>query len=243
MDSIVDAFFPLIGFIESESNEVDTFLADPLNAAQNSPVDPTAKATQQNTGGVTHRRVYDDDVVGIGVEDAGDSEKTKYSSDASAPKSSADSLKKTTIRRHATTAVFRLLPSVPLPSFVLRVLPQRWIGQRTKVFDTTTTVDGEGYELHALSTVVPIEVVDSVPMRSGGSSVFIGDTKFDRSIMLKRIADMRMLVTGLSRLLAPKLDVVRALRKRAKEESVPPILHRELRQDINIYLGDLYGEP
>lgn len=34
MDSIVDTFFPLIDFIESESNAVDAFLADPLQSTQ-----------------------------------------------------------------------------------------------------------------------------------------------------------------------------------------------------------------
>lgn len=34
MDSIVDAFFPMLDFIEAESDELDDYLADPLQASR-----------------------------------------------------------------------------------------------------------------------------------------------------------------------------------------------------------------
>lgn len=234
MDSIVDAFFPLIDFIESESNEVDTFLADPLNTPQHIGT-PTSSAPVAK---VSSPRIYDNEVVGIAVGNASDSEKSKGSFE----KANDIDVRKATIRRHASTAVLRFLPSLRLPTFATRILPRAWVGRATRTFETSMLVDGEGYELHTLSARVPVEIVESIPVRSHDGSAFIGDTKFDRSVMLKRIADMRMLVTGLSRLLGPKMDVVRGLRKRAKEDSLPPILQSELRQDISIYLGDLYGK-
>jgi len=66
---------------------------------------------------------------------------------------------------------------------------------------------------------------------------------YDRGKMLTRIAVSRKLVMGLSRLLVPKSDVVRGLRKRLRDEnnrlgSDEP----GQRHDIGIYLGDLQGK-
>lgn len=235
MDSIVDAFFPLINFIEGESNEVATFLADPLNTPQQL---ASATDTAAPLAKVSSPRVYDNGAVGIGVADASHSEKSKGSFE----KADHSGVRKATIRRHAATAVLRFLPTLHLPTFATRLLPRAWLGSATKTFETSMLVDGDGYELQTLSARVPVQL-ESVPVRSSAGSAFIGDTRFNRSVMLKRIADMRTLVTGLTRLLGPKMDVVRGLRKRAKEDALPPILQLEARQDISIYLGDLYGKP
>lgn len=49
MDSIVDTFFPLLDFIEAESNDIDAFLADPLSAA------PAAQDKERHSlGAITH---------------------------------------------------------------------------------------------------------------------------------------------------------------------------------------------
>lgn len=58
------------------------------------------------------------------------------------------------------------------------------------------------------------------------------DAVFDRSTMLKRITEMRRLVTGLTRTLGAKGAVIGRLRKRAKEEGGA----------VDAYLSDVEGE-
>lgn len=65
---------------------------------------------------------------------------------------------------------------------------------------------------------------------------------YDRGKMLTRIAVSRKLVMGLSRLLIPKNDVVRGMRKRLRDENGPTEGQPGQRHDIGIYLGDLQGE-
>ncbi|WVR06776.1 hypothetical protein IAU60_003811 [Kwoniella sp. DSM 27419] len=57
----------------------------------------------------------------------------------------------------------------------------------------------------------------------------VSEAVFDRSTMLKRITDMRRLVTGLTRLLGAKGAVIGRLRKRAREEGVT----------MEAYIGDV----
>jgi Mg2+ and Co2+ transporter CorA len=238
MDSIVDAFFPLIDFIENESNEVDTFLSDPLNASQPTSVGP--KVAPSGVGVVAGRRVYDEDVIGIVIESANNAEKQRATGSLPDLGSNA-SIKKATVRRHADTSVFRFLPFLSLPGSVLRILPQAWVKRTTRTFESTMLVDELGYKLYPLSN--GRSPVDSVagPLRQDEGGALIGDTKFDRTIMLKRIADTRKLVTGLSRLLGPKMDVVKGLRKRTKEEQLGLFRGSDAKHDIAIYFGDLYG--
>lgn len=66
---------------------------------------------------------------------------------------------------------------------------------------------------------------------------------YDRTKMLTRIAVSRKLVMGLSRLLVPKSDVVRGLRKRLRDEKNRLGSNEPgQRHDIGIYLGDLQGK-
>jgi hypothetical protein len=59
------------------------------------------------------------------------------------------------------------------------------------------------------------------------------DAVFDRHTMLKRITDMRKLVTGLSRLLGTKHQVIAKMRKRAMEGD---------NGAVEAYIGDVEGE-
>lgn len=70
----------------------------------------------------------------------------------------------------------------------------------------------------------------------------VNEDLYDRGKMLTRIAVSRKLVMGLSRLLIPKSDVVRGLRKRLRDEkSKLGTSEPGQRHDIGIYLGDLQG--
>lgn len=70
----------------------------------------------------------------------------------------------------------------------------------------------------------------------------VNEDLYDRGKMLTRIAVSRKLVMGLSRLLVPKSDVVRGLRKRLRDEkNILGSNEPGQRHDIGIYLGDLQG--
>lgn len=70
----------------------------------------------------------------------------------------------------------------------------------------------------------------------------VNEDLYDRGKMLTRIAVSRKLVMGLSRLLIPKSDVVRGLRKRLRDEKSKLGTNEPgQRHDIGIYLGDLQG--
>lgn len=71
----------------------------------------------------------------------------------------------------------------------------------------------------------------------------VNEDLYDRAKMLTRIAVARKLVMGLSRLLVPKNDVVRGLRKRLRDEKNRLGTNEPgQRHDIGIYLGDLQGK-
>lgn len=71
----------------------------------------------------------------------------------------------------------------------------------------------------------------------------VNEDLYDRGKMLTRIAVSRKLVMGLSRLLVPKSDVVRGLRKRLRDENNRLGSNEPgQRHDIGIYLGDLQGK-
>ena len=71
----------------------------------------------------------------------------------------------------------------------------------------------------------------------------VNEDLYDRGKMLTRIAVSRKLVMGLSRLLVPKSDVVRGLRKRLRDEKNRLGSNEPgQRHDIGIYLGDLQGK-
>lgn len=66
--------------------------------------------------------------------------------------------------------------------------------------------------------------------------------KIDRAKMLRTIAETRKLITGLSRMLTPKTEVLRGLRKRTKDEGLLGAARSgDSLIDIETYLGDLSG--
>lgn len=234
MDSIVDSFFPIMDFIEGESNEVDAFLSDPLSSGNQRPVGP--KAAPSGVGVVAGRKVFDDTVVGIIIDEPSEDERKYIASDVS-----SGSVKHATVERLATTTVLRLLPNVHIPGGLLRLLPSSLVRETTRMFKTSMLVDHEGVELRTLAREKPVDG-GLIPNELKPDDNLFSQTRFDRSIMLKRITDMRKLVTGLSRLLGPKMDVVRGLRKRTMEENLG-LFKSDAKHDIAVYIGDLQGEP
>lgn len=196
MDSIVDTFFPIIDYIESESNEIDAFLADPLS----DPRQPTRSDIKIST--------------------------------------SMDLSPRFLFKIHVPKGL-----QSRLPFFLARHLkdPPKLALPFDSIGDGKHeghSVETENYRANKYDASLAPRTLDKK------SLLHVDDKLYNRGKMLKRIADSRKLITGLSRLLIPKQDVVRGLRKRLVEE-VLGINRSEpgRRHDINVYLGDLQGEP
>lgn len=193
MDSIVDTFFPLIDFIEGESDDIDNFLANPLSAIR-------PAGSMSNT----------------------DSDRA--------------------VRQTKNVKPAHLF-KIRLPSIYKTPTLTQFYGSVRSV----ALVSEREAELSKFgrASMQDFQHVSSSAPRSRDKKALKGvdDKLFERSRMLKRIADSRKLVQGLSRLLTPKTDVVRGLRKRIKEESISlGYTEPGQRHDIGIYLGDLQGQ-
>lgn len=239
MDSIVDAFFPLIDYVEGESNDVDSFLADPLNSATGGrkPIQPEQVSSSTS-------KAYDEKITAISVISTSGSNEKVNSNNASDTtvfggnlvddigKLPAITSTQTTVTRRFKAAIVKGFPRLVVPSILLRVIPSSWTESTMKSYDTTSQVIVQPLESEGPSTLDD-KAISSRQRRQKY-------TKFDRAAMLKRITDARKLVTGLSRILGPKLDVVKGLRKRMKLEH-DRMFRSGDNQDIEIYIGDLSG--
>lgn len=237
MDSIVDAFFPLIDFIEGESKEVDTFLSDPLKTTNGAAV-VGPRVAPSGVGVVAGRRVFDEKVIGIVIEPVPGGGGGGKESDDSGEGIAA--VRKATVKRHKTTSVLRALPSVALYKWVVRLLPASWVGAGLGTEEVTMMVDAAGFRIRP-----PLEEGRDDPLTEklvGLEGVGMASPSFDRLAMLKRITESRKLVTGLSRLLGSKSNVVRGLRRRTKDESMRMFGTGHSTHDISIYFGDLFGQ-
>jgi Mg2+ and Co2+ transporter CorA len=268
MDSIVDSFFPLIDFIESESNEISAFLSDPLTHLPSgrfgykkkklNPITAFDSRPPDNSD-----EPYPDEIVGISVETPSEDAKKELDLDLTTSRFSAIKVS-TRLRRRVTTNSSssgswnsyyrRLVPSIRLPISVIRILPERLaVKARTdRIVEKTMLADDQGIELYPLGGETGIDMTKLAPTRfqHGQSSydkrhrgeVSKRDDRFDNRVMLNRITDMRKLVTGLSRLLGPKRDVVRGLRKRTMADAKMGLFKQDSKHDISVYIGDLFGE-
>ncbi|GAA5921222.1 hypothetical protein JCM1841_001639 [Sporobolomyces salmonicolor] len=235
MDSIVDAFFPLINFIEGESDEVSIFIADSL--AQPG-IPAKSNVAPFGTGDARPHKIFEEDIVSISVETPGsEEEKEKFAIDMS-----SSSLRRATVRRRRPTACLRSFTSFRIPTPVLRLLPQRWLPQKNEIVEMSVLVDENGRQLHGLpsdmSAPAHLDVTHvSLALARHARGTF-GVTKFDKMVMLHRIANVRKLQTGLSRLLGPKIPLVKGLRKRTMEENLGLFKH-DAKHDIAVYITDL----
>ncbi|GAA5895374.1 hypothetical protein JCM5296_002390 [Sporobolomyces johnsonii] len=234
MDSIVDAFFPLINFIEGESDEVSTFIADPL-AQPGTPVKGSVAPSGVGAAGV--HKIFDEDVVSISVETPStEEEKEKFVINMS-----SSPLRRATVRRRRPAAYLRPVTSFSIPTPLLRLLPQRWLVQKDDIVESSVLVDENGMQLLRLPLDKSAPVLDvtyvSLALARRARGTF-GVTKFDKMVMLHRIANVRKLQTGLSRLLGPKIPLVKGLRKRTMEENLGLFKH-DAKHDIAVYITDL----
>ena len=193
MDSIVDTFFPLIDFIETESDDIDSFLANPLSAPRQ----------------------------------------------AGQPSSTESNRARRSVKKPSRLYALK----IRFPSVVKTPSLMQFYGS---VRSVAVSSDREAsFSSFGRTNKHDHDYVSALAPRTMGKKALRGveDKLFERSKMLKRIAESRKLIQGLSRLLTPKTDVVRGLRKRIKEESISlGYAEPGQRHDIGIYLGDLQGE-
>lgn len=227
MDSVVDAFFPLINFIEGESNDVANFLCDPANTASQNRViaSPSVVVPLVNVKPVLDSKT-----------DSSSSSKKDSDSTVDLPSLSADPgggrggrFRMTMIKRRSLTSVLRIFPLITISPVLSRLLPESWTKPAHITLQSTMLVDASGFV--ATSALPQLDESDEP---RGDSTVI--DPKLNRAEMLKKIADVRKLVTGLSRLMGTKADVVRGMRKRTKDAGLTKM---DPSHDISIYIGDL----
>jgi len=183
LDSIVDAFFPMIRYVDNEVEDIDHLTIDPYAAPNPSQIPiPSPQSSQESVDGIEMSE--------------------KISLDSTGGK------------------VWREPTPTKQPTITQR------LRQNIKGFS--------GSRLRVPRFFIYIKLF-WVPLSNGNNARPHTDRPhaFNRYEMIKRITDTRKLVTGLSRLLHGKHNVVGRMRKRAR------LLDFE---GVEAYIGDLEGE-
>lgn len=195
-DSIVDAFFPLLSYVDTELQHLDLEAGDPI--------DPTSKV---------------DAVVG-------DTEEVHAI--AHSARGGKDNLPFTILRTKRTKLqyVLRGLPLIHLPLSVAARLPANFVVQ---TYTTKTKIE------------TSLSLIDRVRYGRGAKELnnlqaFKSRTALEQSDLLRRITQTRKIATGILRLLHPKNDAVRGLRKRLGEMRANSLA----RTEVFIYLSDVH---
>lgn len=214
MDSIVDTFFPLIGHIDHEVDEIDSLVIDPATR-------PRKAAKPQQGLAVADFKATLNELNGIELSDR-----------SSPPRSDEKDEKAWYEKRDKATSWS----------------PVVGLGKRAKAFHKDRMdVIRLRYRLWRRQTAAGamLRMPGQAMQRLG---IFLGlnlfrrknpnrdaafRPVFDRSLMLRRITEMRRLTTGLTRLLGSKYQVVTRLKKRAAEQN----------GEVGAYIGDVQGRP
>lgn len=203
-DSIIDAYFPLLAYIETEVRDFERFTSDPLHMPSIS--SGIRKSAKKGKG---------DQV--IGVEGTGE-----LDHDTMLPMRYAHESNKVT--------VLRILPRMELGSFSRKIFPESMMEQRVKV--SRFRIHEGGKE------VIPSAVRKFLQMgeAKGQSTAFLSNSAQKQNAMLRHITETRKITMGLARILQPKNDAVRALRKRLVEMRGNSLAQEEM----SIYMGDVH---
>lgn len=234
-DSVVDAFFPLISFVQAEVVEVEALASEPASSTsirKKTNFAPKQRRQRALLGSNPQGRL-------ISVEPVF----------ASSSPTSSEVEKRTPmleVRRLKTVRALRPLPVLRLPDGILDRMPHFLVKQKQKV---TISRLPEWEFKDALETEMRRTAAE---IDEASNSVFDTQAAADQSIMLHRIADTRKIVTGLSRLLAPKHDAVKGLRKRLADmqqlQRRDEALHRIggsarsmlARTEVSMYMSDVH---
>ncbi|KDN52991.1 hypothetical protein K437DRAFT_134711 [Tilletiaria anomala UBC 951] len=193
-DSVVDAFFPLLSFVETELVDLEQEAGDPT--------DPTMRADH----------IPVDEIRAI-----------TYSA-----RNGHDDLPFTVLqtRRTKLRYALRWLNFIHLPLWLAERLPNVLIEQQYQT---------------KIKTETSASLLDRVRYGTGKKALetpeaFKSRTALEQSNLLRRITQTRKIATGMLRLLAPKNDAVRGLRKRLTELRSASMA----RTEVSIYLGDVH---
>lgn len=197
-DSVVDAFFPLISFVQSEVVEVEELASEPVS---------TSRSRKTNNFAPKQRRQR----ALLGSNPEGRLISVEPVSPLSTGLEVEKRMPMLEVRRLKTVRAVRFLPVLRLGEGVLNRLPRVLVKQRQKVTISRLPEWEFKDTLEAEMRRTAAEIDEA------SNSVFDTQAAADQSIMLHRIADTRKIVTGLSRLLGPKNDAVKGLRKRLSD--------------------------
>ncbi|WWC94542.1 hypothetical protein V866_001388 [Kwoniella sp. B9012] len=188
IDSIVDAFFPLIRYVDGEVDDIDSLTIDPTT-------DP------KRTTAVLESEPIPSPESSWNEFDLNE----KHLSSNEKPSLLPHMWKQqpTRLRQKSKLNIRRTLrDKIKIPSLQIP-LPRPFIYFRLFFLPTSSAIRRKHEQ--------------------------VSEAVFDRSTMLKRITDMRRLVTGLTRLLGAKGAVIARLRKRAREQGAT----------MEAYIGDV----
>jgi magnesium transporter len=202
LDSIVDAFFPLISHIDDEVDEIDTLVIDPSNTSKKEKPKPEhlpLEALNVNSGKVEVIELQEKEDVTGGFP------KPKLKKKKRRPLSKRirrgwKQLRRGTSRRHARLQLWFDQSHLGMATNAAILYLRRTFGGR------------HSNRLDSSTAFQPI---------------------FDRTYLLHRMTEMRRLVTGLTRLLGAKHQVVTRLRKRAALGG----------GEVGVYISDVQGKP
>ncbi len=217
LDSIVDAFFPLVGYIDEEVDVIDSLVADPAVDPRRSPQLPTE--AQRLAAQYLAEMPKDEEHIEMQDKKIG-----LYGSPESSSRGSSSDLK-----REKAAAMQQALAAPFKPA-------RRWYRRQGMAFQ---------HKWHRVSLLMrtssPAFYTGYALRRAGAFFGIYGRKRrlrdmpepvFDRSQMLRKMTEMRRLVNGLTRLLGFKHQVVSRLKKRAGNEG----------GEVGAYIGDVHGE-
>ncbi|CEH17284.1 hypothetical protein CBOM_03341 [Ceraceosorus bombacis] len=229
-DSSVDTFFPLLAFVEQEVEEVEMVTSEPF---------PINRRERRIARRIEAKRRAS--LVAQGVTDVAPptSNHTLDQFDSSALPRAYESH----VRRQRY--VLRAFPRLVLPDRVARNLPAALTEKRMRVSRLRSaalpygTIDESN--LASREEATPRSVVQRIfrlnKPKGDRITKFLSETAQQQSEMLRRITLDRKIVTGLSRILTPKNDVVRGLRKRLVELRGTSTTAAA---EMSIYMGDVH---
>lgn len=146
-------------------------------------------------------------------------------------KRSGNSLPLAYLHAQHYTTVLRPLPRIAVGTLASRLLPSSFLSKRLKV--SRMPIGQEGPPEQPRSFIQRVFRLNRRPARV---TAFLSESAVGQSTMLRRITDTRKITTGLSRLLVPKNDSVRGLRKRLVDLRGPSASQEEM----SIYMGDVH---
>ncbi|UZJ51525.1 hypothetical protein CBS101457_000845 [Exobasidium rhododendri] len=126
--------------------------------------------------------------------------------------------------------VLRPLPQITLPAMATYLLPSILLSRKHCV---KRNVVDENAPQRPRSF---IQRIFGINRKRSPATAFLSDNARDQSTMLRRITDIHKIVTGLSRLLTPKNDSVRGLRKRLTDFRGSSSSMTEM----TMYMGDVH---